>query len=86
MPEYVAHIWSVDSFLSLAGMAEEPGGAKRDCLGCAWLLGSTHHLVDWPLHKPRLGGYRLPPIRDYYRDQLRRLAFSDYETVVGIQS
>ena len=67
---YVGHIWGVDNFLSLAGMTEQPDGAKRDCLGCSWLLGSTHHLVDWPLHEPAMGNYTLPPIKPYYENYL----------------
>ena len=67
---YIGQIWGVDNFLSLAGMSEQPDGSKRDCLGCSWLLGTTHHLVDWPLREPGMGNYRLPDIKAYYRDYL----------------
>ena len=68
---YLGAIWGIDNFLSLAGMTEQSDGSKRDCLGCAWLLGSTHHLVDWPLREPAMGGYRLPPIKAYVDQYLR---------------
>jgi len=59
-------IGGVDNFLSLAGMTELPDGSQRDCLGCVWRMGTTHHLVDWPLHEPAMGGYRLPPLAPYF--------------------
>ena len=64
---YISHVTGVDNFLSLAGMTDLPDGSKRDCLGCAWQLGSTHHLVDWPLREPRMGAYRLPPLAPYFQ-------------------
>lgn len=67
----IVPISGVDIFLSRAGFAEAPGGAVRDALGCTWQMGTTHHLVDWPLREPRLGGYRLPDLAPYFDRHLR---------------
>jgi len=68
---YIGHLSGVDNFLSKAGLAEQADGSQRDCLGCAWQMGSTHHLVDWPLHEPVLGNYRLPDLGPYFERHLR---------------
>jgi len=64
---------SVDNFLCREPLVELPDGTRRDCLGCRWRMGTTHHLVDWPLREPRMGGYRLPDLEEYYRKHLRPL-------------
>ena len=63
---YIGQITGVDNFLSLAGLQPQADGTYRDCLGCTWEMGSIHHLVDWPLHEPAMGGYRLPDLRPYF--------------------
>ncbi|MDI7277328.1 MAG: hypothetical protein QME94_15230, partial [Anaerolineae bacterium] len=66
LPHYFSYLTGVDNFLSLAGYHTLPGGLDRDCLGCVWKMGSTHHLVEWPLKEPSLGNYRLPDIDAYF--------------------
>ncbi len=70
--DYMPLITGVDNFMSLAGFTEGPEGSQRDCLGCAWQMGTTHHLVDWPLKEPRLGDYRLPDLDDYFARHVRQ--------------
>ena len=60
--DYMGSLSGVDNFLAKAALAEQPDGSHRDCLGCVWQMGSTHPLVDWPLHEPVLGDYRLPAL------------------------
>ena len=67
---YIDHLTGVDNLLSLAGLSQRPDGAQQDCLGCVWLLGSTHHLVDWPLREPEMGDYRLPDLKPYFEQYL----------------
>ena len=67
---YIGSIAGVDNFLSMADFRDEPDGSQRDCLGCAWQMGSTHHLVDWPLHEPVMGDYRLPDLHPYFEQHL----------------
>lgn len=66
----IGHLAGVDNFLSKAALVEQTDGSQRDCLGCVWQLGSTHHLVDWPLHEPVLGDYRLPDLGPYFERHL----------------
>ena len=63
---YVAGLEGVDNFLSRMDWRKRPDGCWEDCLGCVWDMGSTHHLVNWPLHEPRIGNYRLPPLAPYF--------------------
>ena len=51
-------------------MQKLEGNCQRDILGCTWDMGSTHHLVGWPLQEPCLGEYRLPDLRPYYEQDL----------------
>jgi len=67
---YIGGLTGVDNFLSKAGLTEQSDGSQRDCLGCVWQMGSTHHLVDWPLHEAVLGDYRLPDLRPYFEQHL----------------
>ena len=67
---YVGHLTGVDNFLSKAALTEQTDGSQRDCLGCVWQMGSIHHLVDWPLHEPVLGDYRLPDLGPYFERHL----------------
>ena len=66
----VEHLTGVDNLLKEAGLSQRPDGAQQDCLGCTWLLGSTHHLIDWPLREPAMGDYRLPDLQPYYERYL----------------
>ena len=63
---YFGGVSGVDNFLSMAGFEEMPDGTKVDCLGCRWKMGTTHHLVEWPLKEPDMGNYRLPDLEQYY--------------------
>lgn len=67
---YIGNLAGVDNFLSKAGLVEQPDGSQQDCLGCVWEMGSTHHLVGWPLHEPVLGNYRLPDLEPYFEQHL----------------
>ena len=67
---YIGGLAGVDNFLSKEALVEQPDGSQRDCLGCVWQMGSTHHLVDWPLHEPVLGNYRLPDLGPYFEQYL----------------
>jgi uroporphyrinogen decarboxylase len=67
---YVAFLDGVDNFLSKVDWRRRSDGYWEDCLGCVWNMGSTHHLVDWPLHEPRMGNYRLPALVPYF-EQVR---------------
>ena len=69
--DYLGHLRGVDNFLSPAGTNPWADGSYRDCLGCAWVMGSTHHLVDWPLKDPKLGNYRLPDLQPYFDRHVR---------------
>ncbi len=67
---YIEGVAGVDNFLSMAGMTEQADGSQRDCIGCAWQMGSMHHLVDWPLHEPVMSDYRLPDLRPYFEQHI----------------
>ena len=64
--KYIDLLMAVDNFLSKRGLETRPDGAQRDCLGCVWMMGTTHHLVDGPLHEPVMGKYRLPDLGPYF--------------------
>ena len=68
---YLADVAGVDNFLAHEGFVSRDDGMQRDCLGCVWQMGSTHHLVDWPLHEPDMGDYRLPELDGYFERHLR---------------
>ena len=70
-PRFFGGADGVDNFLSHWGMTPQPDGSQRDCLGCCWQMGSTHHLVDWPLKEPALGDFRLPDLEPYFAEYLR---------------
>ena len=59
-----------DGFLTQAGMQKLDGNCELDSLGCTWDMGSTHHLLGWPLQEPHLGDYRLPDLQPYYQQYL----------------
>ena len=67
---YIAPLTGVDNFLSGSGLTKQADGSQRDCLGCTWQMGSTSHLVDWPLHEPEMGDYRLPDLRPYFEQHV----------------
>ncbi len=73
--EYVGDLTGVDNFLSLAGCVTQGDGSQRDCLGCSWQRGSIHinniALVDWPLHEPKMSGYRLPDLKSYFKHHVK---------------
>ncbi len=69
--DYMPLITGVNNFMSLAGFTPGPDGSQRDCFGCAWMMGTTHHLVDWPLKEPKLGDYRLPDLPEYFAKHVR---------------
>ena len=71
--DYIGTMTGVDNFLSLAPMETFENDVVRDNLGCTWQMGSTHHLMDWPLKEPRLGDYRLPAITPYYEQYVKPL-------------
>ncbi len=68
---YLGGMSGVGNFLSYAGMTVQNDGTHLDCLGCSWRLGSTHHLVDWPLHEPEMGSFRLPDLAPYFQEYLQ---------------
>jgi len=68
---YMKTITGVDNFLSAAGFEKLSGRLRRDCFGCVWDMGSTHHLVEAPLKEPRLNGYTLPDIDVYFDKHVR---------------
>ena len=70
---YVSHLAGVDNFLGLAGLDDLPGRRVRDCFGCVWQMGSTHHLVEAPLKEPSLAGYSLPDVGQYIDEHVRPL-------------
>jgi len=70
---YIQGIAGVDNFLTLNGREKLPSGYERDCLGCVWNMGSTHHLVEAPLKEPSLKGYALPDMKRYVAEHLRPL-------------
>jgi uroporphyrinogen decarboxylase len=72
-PPYIQQIAGVDNFLKLSGMERLPNGYERDCLGCVWNMGSTHHLVAGPLKEPSLQGYQLPDMKQYVAQYLKPL-------------
>ena len=71
MADYVSVLAGIDNFMSCAGFAEQDDGSQRDLFGCAWQMGSSHHMVDWPLHAPELGDYLLPDLEDYFAGHIR---------------
>ena len=73
---YFSGLTGVDNFLSLNGLEDLPNGLKRDCFGCVWQMGSTHHLVEAPLKEPSLAGYTLPDVGQYV-DQHARPRWTD---------
>ena len=68
---YIGGLSGVDNFLSEEPLVRQDDGTERDCLGCVWKMGSTHHLVDWPLREPAMGDYRLPDLAPYFAQHLR---------------
>lgn len=68
---YFHLLTGVDNLLSLAGVEELGEDRVRDCLGCVWHMGTTHHLVEPPLKEPSLAGYRLPELGPYVEQYLR---------------
>ena len=67
---YIGRLSGVDNFLRHAGLTPAGGTRERDCLGCVWQMGSTHHLVAWPLREPAMGSYRLPDLEPYFHEHL----------------
>ena len=70
---YFHRITGVDNFLSLAGYQEVAPGRHKDCIGCVWEFGSTHHLIEPPLKEPSINGFELPDIDQYFSKHLRPL-------------
>jgi len=71
--EYIGGVTGVDNFMGQAPMESQPDGSKRDIFGCSWLMGTTHHLVAWPLSEPTLGDYKLPDLKSYFTQHLHPL-------------
>lgn len=70
MVDYLAVMAGIDNFMSYAGFEPQPDGSRRDRFGCLWQMGSSHHLVGWPLTEPRLGDYRLPDLDVYFSQHI----------------
>ena len=71
---FVSHIGllaGVDHTLVFNSLMTREDSSQRDSLGCSWELGSILRLVDWPLHEPELGDYRLPDLDPYFDRHLR---------------
>jgi len=70
---YIRLISGIDNLFGHNGLEELDGDRVRDCLGCVWQLGTTHHLIEAPLKEPSLKGLRLPDLAAYVDDHLRPL-------------
>jgi len=70
--QYIGWLTGVDNFLSLAGFENNPDGSEKDAFGCSWIMGTTQHLVGWPLQEDSIGNYRLPDLKAYYEAHLFR--------------
>ncbi len=56
----------VDNLLDLEKMS-----VQKDSFGCSWKLGAACHLVNWPLHEPEIGDYRLPDLKSYFEKYIK---------------
>lgn len=70
--DYMGFITGVDNFLSLNLGVDNFQNLKRmsiqkDSFGCKWKLGEAHHLVEYPLHEPIMGSYKLPDLEKYFK-------------------
>ena len=65
--DYIGHIAGVGHYMHCKGL---PGGLTEDSFGCVWQMGSIHHLEAWPLQEPRMGDYRLPSLKPYFKEFL----------------
>lgn len=70
--KYIGQITGVDQYISLAGLIPQEDGSERDSFGYSYKgdtknrMGSIFHLVDWPLHEPKMGKYHLPDLKSYF--------------------
>ncbi len=69
--EYMGGVCGIDNFMACAPMETQSDGSKKDLFGCSWMMGTTHHLVAWPLTEPAIGNYKLPDLKSYFAQYLQ---------------
>ena len=60
----------IDGYFSLNGISKQEDGSEKDSFGSSWIMGSTSHLVNWPLKETKIGDYRLPDIKKYFSQHI----------------